>query len=220
MCGRYSLTNPERISLAFPTFRFAGFSEYRLPRFNVAPTQSVLGVRNDGRKVIESLRWGLLSFGSTGTGLINARAETLAQKPSFRDAYERQRCAIFADGFYEWRDRRPTRFSLRSGEPFAFAGLWEPGGGELATCAIITCEPNELVATVHDRMPVILAGCNLDVWLSGEELPNAVVRSILRPYDARKMESRAASMRLNKAAYDAPDVLEDDTPVQTALDLH
>lgn len=217
MCGRYSLTNPDRISVAFPQFRFEEFSDYRLPRYNIAPTQNVLGVRNDGRDAIEPLRWGLLPFGSTGTGLINARAETLASKSSFRSAYERRRCVIFADGFYEWKNRRPVRFSLEGGAIFAFAGLWEPRDGELPSCTIVTCEPNELVAKVHDRMPVILAPANVGGWLSQDELPSEVARSILRPYPVAKMEACNVSMRLNNANYDAPDVLNDDAPVQTAL---
>jgi putative SOS response-associated peptidase YedK len=185
----------------------------------LAPTLPVLGVRNDGRDLIEPLRWGLLQYGSTGTGLVNARAETLASKPSFRDAFRNRRCILFADGFYEWRNRRPVRFSLEGGAVFAFAGLWEPRDDELATCAIVTCEPNDLVRNVHDRMPVILAPSAVDLWLSADELPSEVARSVLRPYPAAKMEAHPASMRLNKAGYDAPDVLDDDAPVQTALGL-
>ena len=219
MCGRYSLTKPDRLAVAFPQFRFEEFSEYRLPRYNIAPTQNVLAVRNDGRGLIEPLRWGVLPRGSTAAGLINARAETLARKPSFRDAYEPRRCVIFADGFYERKDRRPKRFSLKGGEPFTFAGLWEPKQANLPTCTTVTCAPNELVSPVHDRMPLILAPFNVGLWLSSEELPSEVARAILRPYDAEKMEARPASMRLNKANYDAPDVLADDAPVQTALEL-
>jgi len=122
-----------------PSVPLHGVGEYLLPRYNVAPTQNVLGVRNDGRGEIEPLRWGLLPSGSTGTGLINARAESLASKPSFRDAFRSRRCILFADGFYEWKARRPIRFSLEGGAAFAFAGLWEPQGDELPICAIVTC---------------------------------------------------------------------------------
>jgi putative SOS response-associated peptidase YedK len=219
MCGRYSLTNPDRISVAFPQFRFEEFSEYRLPRYNIAPTQPVLGVRTDGREVIEPLRWGLLPFGGVGTGLINARAETVASTPSFRDAYGCRRCVVFADGFYEWKNRRPVWFTLKGDQPFAFAGLWEPHGDSLPTCAIVTCKPNDLVAQVHDRLPVILAPSAIDLWLSDDQRPREFAESILKPCDAVKMQVRNVSMRLNNTNYDAPDVLVDDAPVQTALGL-
>jgi putative SOS response-associated peptidase YedK len=149
--------------------------------------------------------------------LINARAETLASKPSFRDAFRNRRCILFADGFYEWKNQRPIRFSLEGGAVFAFAGLWEPRNDELPTCTIVTCEPNELVRSVRDRMPVILAPSAVDLWLSPEPLPTEVARSVLRRYPAAEMEAHPASMRLNKADYEAPDVLDDDAPVQTAL---
>ena len=133
MCGRFTLTNPGALERTFGQFRFDEFRETRLPRFNVAPTQDVLGVRNDGRNAVEELRWGI-------RGRINVRAESIAA----RRYPVRRRCIEFADGFYEWRDRRPFYFTLFSGEPFAFAGLWEPGNG-LPACDVATCEPNALV---------------------------------------------------------------------------
>lgn len=202
MCGRYSLTNPSALSRAFPQFRFPEFSETRLPafapRFNVAPAQEVLGVRNDGRKSAELLHWGI-------AGRINIRAESIAAR---RDAI-RRRSVEFADGFYEWRNRRPVYYTLASGEPFAFAGLWVPENGS-AACDIVTCEPNALVAPVHNRMPVILAPEALELWLDPDPLPPEVARSILRPFDASLMRARDVSRRVNNANYDAPDVLQRD----------
>jgi len=197
MCGRFTLTNPEALRNAFPRFRWPEFSETKLPRYNVAPAQRVLAVRNDGRDTVEPMVWGI-------RGRINVRAESLA---SWRRPI-RRRCIEFADGFYEWRDRRPYYYTLRSGEPFAFAGLWDPLDDD-ACCDIVTCEPNALVAPVHDRMPVILARENVDLWLDPEPLPPEVAGKILRPFDAEKMDVREVSTRVNNANYDGADVLAD-----------
>jgi putative SOS response-associated peptidase YedK len=200
MCGRFTLTKPGALTAAFPRFRFSEFSEIRLPRYNIAPTQGVLGVRNDGRDAVEELRWGI-------RGRVNIRAESIVA----RSAPIRRRCIEFADGFYEWSSRRPFYYTLTSGKPFAFAGLWEPFDGT-ASCDIATCEPNALVAPVHDRMPVILTDSNLDVWLDPDPLPPEIAGSILRPLDASLMQMREVSRRVNNANYDAPDVLETADP--------
>jgi len=202
MCGRFTLTNPLGIRTAYPRYRFEEFSEYRLPRFNVAPTQGVLAVVNDGRELVAPLTWGI-------DGRINARAETVASHPvAFR-------CIVFADGFYEWRGRKPVYYTLGDERIFAFAGIWQPGPSP--KCAIVTCAPNELVAQVHDRMPVILSDEVLDRWLSPQDLSHEQARSLLVPYAAAAMHSRTASMRLNDARYDARDVLIDNDPVQDSL---
>lgn len=195
MCGRFTLTRPQALPAAFPQFRYREFSETRLPRYNVAPSNDVLGVRNDGRMQVEELRWGI-------RGRINIRAETIAA----RRGPVRRRCIEFADGFYEWKERRPYYYTLRSGEPFAFAGLWEPENGT-AACDIVTCTPNALVAAVHDRMPVILRRDALDAWLDPEPLPGTVAGALLHPYDPALMEVREVSRRVNNANYDAADVL-------------
>jgi putative SOS response-associated peptidase YedK len=204
MCGRFTLTDPLRIRAAYPRFRFEEFSEYRLPRFNIAPTQAVLGVRNDGRNDVEPLHWGI-------DGRINARAETVTARPlAFR-------CIIFADGFYEWRGRKPVYYTMKDERPFAFAGIWEPVTEGPSPCAIVTCEPNALVARVHDRMPAILHDDQLDAWLKDEDLASNAARALLQPYDASAMSARDVSMRLNDARYDAPDVLIDNDPIQETL---
>ena len=200
MCGRFTLTKPAALAAAFPQFHFEEFSETGLPRYNIAPTQEVLGVRNDGRRVVEELHWGI-------RGRINIRAESILAR---RGPIPR-RCVEFADGFYEWSNRRPYYYTLKSGEPFAFAGLWERNGGP-PSCDVATCEPNALVARVHDRMPVILSGSRVDVWLDPEPLSPEVAASILRPIDADLMQVREVSMRVNNANYDAADVLEAANP--------
>lgn len=207
MCGRFTVTDPARLKKAYGRrFRFEEFSQTRLPaRFNVAPTQLVLAVRNDGRDAAEEMAWGI-------DGRINARAETVAARA------QRDRCIIFADGFYEWSNKRPTFFALRDRAPFAFAGIWQ-ARDDAGACAVITCEPNALVRTIHDRMPVILSDDALDVWLGEGALPPEVARASLRPYPADAMIAVPASTRLNNAAYDAPDVLADDDPRQQAFDL-
>jgi putative SOS response-associated peptidase YedK len=196
MCGRFTLTSPGGLIAAFPRVKFPEFSETRLPRYNIAPTQEVLGVRNDGRDTAEELRWGV-------RGRINVRAESvLARRNPVR-----RRCIEFADGFYEWRNRRPYYYSLKSGEPFALAGLWEPLDG-IAACDVITCEPNAVVAPIHDRMPVMLTGTHVDLWLDPDPLPPDVAGAILVPFDAALMEVREVSRRVNNASYDAADVLD------------
>lgn len=200
MCGRFTLAKPGALATAFPRFRFPEFSETRLPRYNIAPTQAVLGVRNDGRDVVEELHWGI-------HGRINIRGESIAA----RRGAVRRRCIEFADGFFEWSNRRPFYYTLESGNPFAFAGLWEPDNGT-AACDIVTCEPNALVAPVHNRMPVILTGDAIELWLDPEPLPPEVAASVLRPIDAALMRVREVSTRVNNANYEAPDVLESADP--------
>jgi len=221
MCGRYSATNPARLRAAFPRFRFGGAAANQPPRYNIAPTQPVLAVRNDGEDAVEEMTWGLVPAWSRdpniGSKLINARAETLAEKPAFRDALRRRRCVLLADGFYEWRAKRPVRFTLTDERPFAFAGLWEPARGGGATCTIVTCEANELVRRVHDRMPVILADDAVEAWLASSELAPAEAARLLQPYAPAAMRAADASSRLNDARYENADVLQPDDPVQTTL---
>jgi len=221
MCGRYSATNPARLRAAFFRFRFDGVAADEPARFNIAPTQPVLAVRNDGNDTVEAMIWGLVPAWSRdpniGSKLINARVETLAEKPAFRDALRRRRCILFADGFYEWHAKRPVRFTLEDEAPFAFAGLWEaaPRGG--ATCTIVTCEANQIVRPVHGRMPVILTEDALEPWLTPGDLTPAAATALLGPYDPAHMRAHPASTRLNDARYDAHDVLDANEPLQPPL---
>jgi putative SOS response-associated peptidase YedK len=179
MCGRYTLTDPDPRLLRF-RFGLTESAEIEpKPRYNVAPTDPVLAVRlNDaGEREPGVLRWGLIPhFADPETFdrlLINARAETVAEASAFRDAFLTHRCLILADGFYEWRaeetGKKPVWITRPDREPFAFAGLWaaakRPDGSRIHSCAIVTCEPGEVVAPIHDRMPVMLAREDEARWL-------------------------------------------------------
>ena len=216
MCGRYSLiAEIEQLALRF------GFDAYGLeqpPRYNVAPTQPVLAVRGGERRPASYMRWGLVPSGTRGTPsgapMINARAETVAERPSFRSALLRRRCLIPADGFYEWRrdsGRRPMRITLASGEPFAFAGLWDtwrdPHGDVVESCTIITTEANELIQPIHDRMPVILPEDVEPFWLDSGMQDGAALTSLLVPYPAEAMTTYEVSTLVNSAANDGPDLI-------------
>lgn len=204
MCGRFTLTDPQRVRNAFSRFGFEEFSEYRLPRYNIAPSQTILGVCSDNAERVQPMRWGI-------DGKINARAERLGGRLQ-------QRCIVFADGFYEWDVQGPVYFTLPDGEPFALAGIWknEPAG---RACVLVTCDPNDLVRPVHNRMPVLLSGERLEAWLSLTAGTKADVARLAAPYDAKAMHRRRVSTRLNNAQYDAPDVLLDDAPMQTSLNF-
>jgi putative SOS response-associated peptidase YedK len=213
MCARFTLASPERIVDRYPQFKLRRSWPRR---YNIAPTDDVLAVRNDAEGEIEPLRWGLVPPWardlSAGRKLINARAETLAEKPAFRDALQHRRCVIFADGFYEWTGakgrRLPYRFTRDGGAVFAFAGLWErwgPKDARVESCTIVTCPPNALLAQIHDRMPVILDDDALDTWLHGD-LADAV--STLVPYDPSRMQSAAVTPEMNRPAFDDPRAIE------------
>lgn len=204
MCARYTLTDPARVKEFFPQY-FREFSETALPkvgRYNIAPTQPVVGVKNDGRDLAEDMRWGI-------RGRVNIRAESVAARQVVRN-----RCILFADGFYEWQWKQAWYYTLRSGQPFALAGTWVDEDGTSA-CDIITCEPNNLVARVHDRMPVILTGDAVETWLEPYEMPSAVVGELLQPFSAAKMRGRPVSKLVNDARYEGPDIL--DAPHQQSL---
>jgi putative SOS response-associated peptidase YedK len=189
------------------------------PRYNIAPTQLIATVANNNREELDLFRWGLVPSwakdAAIGNRLINARAETLAEKPSFRAAYRRRRCLILADGFYEWQAnplggaKTPYLVRLESGGPFAFAGLWEiwsaPDGSRLLSCTIITTRPNELVAPIHKRMPVILPPEAYDRWLSAEEEPSERLQPLLGPYPAEEMVAYPVSRVVNNPANDIPE---------------
>jgi putative SOS response-associated peptidase YedK len=179
MCGRYTLTNPDpaRIRARFGLDESAKLEEKA--RYNIAPTDPVLAIRRDehGRREPGRLRWGLVPgrwAERPGPPLINARAETIQRQPAFAESFRERRCLIPADGFYEWRDdeagKTPMWVSRPDGELFAFAGVWadlpaRDGSGDLHSCAIVTCEPNELIRPIHDRMPVVLAPQAEARWL-------------------------------------------------------
>jgi putative SOS response-associated peptidase YedK len=188
MCGRFAFYSPSEATAAL--FGAAAPTEVK-PRYNIAPTQFIAAVRRDEQDAPElaMLRWGLVPFWakdpSIGNRMINARAETVAEKPSFRNAYKKRRCLVLADGFYEWRKegdgKTPYFISLADGSAFAFAGLWENWSSKesdesLQTTAIITTAANDFMATLHHRMPVVMRPAQAERWLAGdmESLPEAL----------------------------------------------
>ncbi len=219
MCGRFSLTlSAEQIAARFGVSIPEGYR----PRYNIAPTQEIIAlvVDTQGRR-FETFRWGLIPRWAKdpkiGNKLINARAETLFEKPSFRDAARSRRCLIVADGFYEWRQtpqgkRAPVYVRLKSKEPFGFAGLWDvwrsPEGQTLKTCTIITTEPNELIRPIHDRMPVIVPRELEELWLDPSPKAPGELARVLRPYRAEELELFAVSSLVNSPANDGPECIE------------
>ena len=216
MCGRYSLAaDLEDIQRRFELFD----SDLTYsPKYNIAPTQPVLAVTNHNGRRASYMRWGLIpswaNSASVGNRLINARAETVAARPSFRTALARRRCLVIADGFYEWQRagnaRRPLRVAMKSGEPFAFAGLWDswrdPGGDIVRSCTIITTEPNELLRPIHKRMPVILRRELESFWLDHDVEDPFALGNILGPYPAEAMQAYEVSSLVNRPSNEGPEV--------------
>jgi putative SOS response-associated peptidase YedK len=225
MCGRFTLTvDPDELLKAFAGITLPAEGSLT-PRYNIAPTQTVAVVPNNGRNTIEFFRWGLIPSWAKdpaiGNRMINARAETLAEKPAFRSAFKNRRCLIPADGFFEWRkepggkSKTPMYVRLKSGEPFAFAGLWEawrsPDDETILSCTIITTTPNSLVEKIHDRMPVILKPDAVKRWLDPSEQEPVKLTNLLKPYPASQMTAYAVSKLVNKPQVDSPECI---TPVR------
>jgi putative SOS response-associated peptidase YedK len=211
MCGRFTLTaTVDQLIDRFDIEFFLQEEEYN-PSYNVAPSQSVLAVINDGaRNKMGFLRWGLIppwaKDMSIGYKMINARAETLIDKPSFRNAYKKKRCLIVADSFYEWKrldskTKIPMRIKLKSNELFSMAGLWEnwksPEGKSIYSCSVITTSPNELVQDIHDRMPVILNPEYEKYWLDPSITDTTKLNPLLKPLDHTLMEAYEVSPLVN-----------------------
>ena len=217
MCGRYSLTAD--LGELAGRFEFDGDWEAFERRYNIAPTQEVLTVVGGEKRRGGFMRWGLIPHWAKdtkiGSRMINARAETVAEKPSFRTALRRRRCLVLADGFYEWqrvgKNKRPMRIVMRSGEPFAFAGLWEtwrdPEGTVIPSCTIITTTPNDLLKPIHNRMPVILPRDIEEFWLDDSVDDPAALTSVLTPYPDDAMEAYEVSSLVNSVANKGPEVL-------------
>jgi putative SOS response-associated peptidase YedK len=214
MCGRFTLTTDlerleERFSVHAASLSYA-------PRYNIAPNQPVLAVIAAAERRIGFLRWGLIppwaKDASVGDRLINARAETVAEKPSFRRALQKRRCLVLADGFYEWKKegkrKTPMYITLKDHAPFGFAGLWEtwrdPSGETIHSCTIITTTPNCLVESIHTRMPVILSREQESLWLDRTVEDPAVLTAVLVPYPAEAMDAYAVSPLVNSPTNDTP----------------
>jgi putative SOS response-associated peptidase YedK len=219
MCGRYTLTDPDPRLLRFRFGLTESAEIEQEPGYNVAPTDPVLAVRlnEEGEREPGILRWGLVPEHTNPDTfdrlLINARAETVAEAPAFRDAFGTRRCLIVADGFYEWRaeetGKKPVWITRPNREPFAFAGLWAAArrgdGSSIHSCAIVTCEPGEVVAPIHDRMPVILEHEAEARWLDPDAVP-AELLDLLVPMD--DLVVTEVSDAVNDVRQDGPALIE------------
>jgi putative SOS response-associated peptidase YedK len=221
MCGRFALiADTEQVATLFEVDDVANIPA-AVPRYNIAPTQPVLAVRlnENGRREITFFRWGLIPSWSKdisiGSRLINARAETVTDKPSFRNAFKRRRCLIPADGFFEWQKsngkKQPMYIHAADGRPFALAGLWEvwqdPQGSTLQSCTILTTAPNELMSTIHDRMPAIIEQEDFGAWLDPGPNPDDALH-LLRPYPAAMMAAYPVSTAVNSPSNDTPECIQ------------
>lgn len=214
MCGRYTLIS--NVSELQGRFGFIMDGPPPEPRYNIAPTQSVLAVVNDGERRGEMMRWGLLPSWAKdvkiGSRMINAVSETAASKPAFRSAFRRRRCLVLADGFYEWRregkQRFPMYFTQKSGEPMAFAGLWEnwksPEGDWVRSCTILTTGANSFIEPIHNRMPVILSPETEPLWLDPLTEEPGTLEPLLLPAPSELLEVREVSTTVNNVRNDAP----------------
>lgn len=227
MCGRYALTNPDHIVRLFGLDLVAGIE----PRYNVAPTQivPVLRLTRVGERKLEMLKWGLVPYWADdpaiGNRLINARSETAADKPAFRAAMGRRHCLVPASGFFEWKKmdgggRQPHHICRADGGPMVFAGLWESwrekgrqGAPALRSFTILTTEANELVASLHDRMPVIVSEPDFDRWLEA----TGTLGEILGPFPSDELHMWPVSRLVNKPENDDPRCVEPFTPESEGL---
>ena len=217
MCGRYSLIAD--IGELARRFEFDDDWLKFESAYNGAPKQDLLTVVGGEARRGRFMRWGLIPHwaknASIGSRMINARAETVAEKPAFRDALRRRRCLVLADGFYEWQQtggaKRPMRIIMRSGEPFAFAGLWslwrDPDGNRIPSCAIITTAANDLLKPIHDRMPVILPREMEEFWLDGSVEDPGALGSVRIPYADDAMDTYEVSTLVNSAVNNGTEVI-------------
>ncbi len=218
MCGRFSFTmDTEELQEAFP---WVDFGPVVHQRYNIAPSQNVHVVPNDGEKKAQMFRWGLIPSWAKdpkiGYRMINARSETLAEKPSFRNAYRKQRCLVPASGFYEWKKegkaKAPFYIRMKSTKPFAFAGLWErwqnPARETIFSFAIITTAANKLLDPIHQRMPAILQPKDYEFWLDSNNQADVELKKLLLPFPSDEMEAYRVSSLVNSPKNDSPDCLK------------
>lgn len=227
MCGRF--TQMRSWNELVEVYRLVHSLDPSLvrPRYNIAPTQDIAAVRRDevtSERELALLRWGLIPSWAKdmemGARMINARAETVHEKPSFRRPFRQRRCLIAADGFYEWQKqprgpKQPYFITVADGRPFAFAGLWEawnPADGPVVeSCTIITTQANDLLRPIHDRMPVILTPERFDSWLD-PSTPLEDIRALLKPFEGA-MTAYPVGLRVNNARNDDPGCVEQQSPV-------
>lgn len=218
MCGRFALDSSiEELARALEAASVAASVK---PRYNIAPTKDVVVARKgEDERELRMLRWGLVPAWAKdtdiGARLINARAETVAEKPSFGEAFRRRRCLIPSTGFYEWKregtHKQPYYFRMKDERPFAFAGLWERwegvGGKGVESCTILTTTASEILAPVHERMPVILKPEDYDLWLDTKTTAADKLTPLLRPYSAVEMTSHPVGSGVNNPRSDSADLI-------------
>lgn len=221
MCGRFTLiAEPEKLQ---EIFDISDIQNCRLEaKYNIAPTQMVatILVNSDSKqRECQLLRWGLIPSwakdAKISARMINARGETLAEKPSFRSAFKHRRCLVLADGFYEWKrletKKQPYYFQLKNKQPFAFAGLWEEWQSadeiKITSCTIITTDANELLQPIHHRMPVILQPEDYDEWLDPQQNKTETLQQLLHPLESEKMTMTAVSTRVNNPHHNNPECI-------------
>ena len=222
MCGRFTL----RASASVLAEQFAIFDMPPIgPRFNIAPTQAVpvvrmVGRERESRRELAALRWGLIPSWAkdpaVGNRMINARAETVAEKPAYRAAFRRRRCLVPADGFYEWQRKggrkQPHFIHMRDDGPFALAGLWEswedPNCSHIESFTVLTTEPNDVVRPIHNRMPVILDECDYSLWLDPAVTDPGPLTPLLKPYRADSMESYPVGSVVNNPRHEDASCVE------------
>ena len=220
MCGRINQhVNPREWAAILGVAR--GFSDDWRPRYNIAPTQTVLCIRDSDRREFFAARWGLIPSwakdAKIGAQCINARTETIETKPAFRTAFKKRRCLVIADGFYEWQKDTPTKgekqphyISLRSGEPMAFAGLWEIWNspeGPLETCTICTTDANDMMGRLHDRMPVNLPRDMIDLWLNAKMTEPEELKPLLLQLPSEHMQSWAVGKAIGNVRNQGPELM-------------
>lgn len=228
MCGRFTLTqSAASIAEAFQLSEIPQFA----PGYNIAPTQPVPVIRANqttAEREFDYLYWGLIPSWAKdptmGARLINARSETVTEKPAFRTAFKRRRCLVVADGFYEWQrigsKKQPYYFQLSDHQPFGFAGLWEhwqsAEGDEIESCTILTTAANDVVRPVHERMPVILSPKDYDFWLDASVQTSDRLLALLHPYPESQMQAYPVSSKVNSPRNDSPDCVAPIEPVSLA----
>jgi len=221
MCGRFTLTvSPEELQAAFPNFDIPVDIP---PSYNIAPSQPIPVVVNDGKNQLDFYRWGLIPSWTKPDkvgkySLINARSETVSEKASFKTSFRRRRCLILADGFFEWskstsgKSKTPYYITLKDQSVFAFAGLWDvwnsPEGDILKSACILTSNPNELVKPIHERMPVILPAESFEAWLKREEGKPEEFQPFLKSYPADLMQAYPVSTYVNSPKNNTPQCIQ------------
>ncbi len=223
MCGRFTLTaTADEIIDTFSGLTIPSGYESQAPRYNIAPSQPIAVVPNTGDYRLDHFVWGMITFWAKdpkiGNRMINARSETLAEKPSFKAPYKYRRCLILTSGFYEWqkqagsKSKLPHFIRLKHGKPFAFAGLWDrwnaPDGSEILSTTIITTQPNDFIKPIHNRMPVILPPSAYERWLTPGEVPPGELDDLFVPYPAEEMQAYPVSTYVNSPKNDSPQCIQ------------